>query len=445
MTRLIVLLAMALVLAPVAALVRASGVADALFSGPEPVEVPARLAGAPGTARTSPPEPAAPRFRQPEEDSLYALAARTAWRYVASQTHPDTGIPNSVIGYPYATVWDLASAIAGIHSAHGLGIIDRAEHDARMTAALRTLGSLPLFDGAALNKNYQIARGTPAGRDDRERPARRDGYGWSALDMGRLLVWLKIVERSSPPHAEAARAIVGRFDLDRLVADGYLRGVSVGPDGRVRGYQEGRLGYEQYAAAGFALWGVEVDRALSWRANARPVDVLGVTLEVDRRESGHLTSEPFLLIGIELGWWTPGWRTQAEAVLRAQEARYRQTGQITMATEDALPVGPYHFYYYTIHDEEPFAVRALGPQVPSPAPRWVSTKAAFAWYAIFPGPYPWEALRHVERGARDAELGWHSGLYEGTDRPTGGQNINTAAVVLEAALYRERRRPLMEP
>lgn len=445
MTRLIVLLAIALVLAPIAALVRASGVADGLFGGADRVAVPDELsvpAARPSAVPAQP--PAAPLFRQPEEDSVFAAAAQAAWRYVVSQTQPATGLPNSVIGYPYATVWDVASGLAAIHSAHGLGLIERAEYDRRMGAALRTVGSLRLFDGAAYNKNYQIARGVPAGRNDREAPSRPDGYGWSAVDIGRLLVWLKIVERGAPRHAEAARAAVARLDLDRLVAGGYLRGASLDREQRVRAYQEGRMGYEQYAAAGFALWGAEVGRALDLEANGEPVEVLGVSLLDDRRGNAFLTSEPFYLMGLELGWWSPAWRTQAERVLAAQQARHRRTGQITLASEDAIPVAPYYFYYYTLHDDgEDFAVRAQGARLPRPEPRWVSTKAAFAWYAVLPGEYAWEALRHVSDRALDPTTGWHSGVYERTARPTGSQNVNTAAVVLEAALYHRTRRPLI--
>ena len=48
--------------------------------------------------------------------------------------------------------------------------------------------------------------------------------------------------------------------------------------------------------------------------------------------------------------------------------------------------------------------------------------------------------------ARAAEGGggWGSGVYEGTGEPTGGHNLNTAAVILEAALYSATGRPLVE-
>ena len=73
-----------------------------------------------------------------------------------------------------------------------------------------------------------------------------------------------------------------RLDYGRLVRDGYLRGESV-LRGRVVGYQEGCIGYEQYAANGFALWGQRVERALDLLANARAAETLGVGLLADAR------------------------------------------------------------------------------------------------------------------------------------------------------------------
>ena len=445
MTRLIVVLALALVLAPLASLVLGVRPGEGLLRRPKVVEMPVEVASPAAKTDGAPPAPAPPpRFTHPEEGRLYDEGARLAWLYVENNSHAATGLASSVIGYPYGTIWDIGSALAALYCARGLGLIDEASYDERMGRALRTLGAMRIFDGAAFNKNYQVARGAVAGRNDRARPERADGYGWSATDVGRLLVWLKIIERADPEHAGQARAIVARLDMDRLVVDGYLNGGGLTTTGGVRVYQEGRIGYEQYAAAGFALWGHRPERALSWKPNVRDTSVLGVPILADRRANSLLTSEPFFLLGIELGWWDEEWRTQAEGVLAAQAARHEQSGQITMASEDALPVAPYYFYYYTIlSDGEPFAVRAIGKQVPRPAPRWVSTKAAFAWHALMPDEYTWTAVQEVSRRAARPRLGWSAGYHERSGEATGSENINTAAVVLEAALYRRLREPLV--
>ena len=407
----------------------------------EPVRPPAALldpAAAPMPEAVA--ERSEPEYRNPAEDSIFREAAELAWRYVDSQYQPATGLVNSVVSYPYATIWDMASTLAAYYSANRLGLLADAEYDQRVERALGTLADLPLFAGGAFNKNYQIARGVPAGRSDREIS---QGYGWSATDLGRLLVWLRIVAAGDPEHADDARAVVDRLAFERLVRDGYLWGEDLDRAGRRRAYPEGGIGYEQYAAAGFALWEQFADNALSIRENSEQIEVLGVPVPSDERPGAYLTSEPFVLMGMEVGWWSPYWRQAAEQVLAAQRARYEQTGQVTIVSEDAVPVPPYFFYYYTVHGRgDDFAVVTLTSPRGLPGPRWISTKGAFAWYALDPGPYTWRALQAVLPAANSG-VGWSSGIYEQSGRPTGGQNINTSAVILEAALYHRLRRPIL--
>lgn len=438
MQRFLIVLAAALLAAPFVSLL----VGGEWEPVPERIHSPAGLLDT--TIAPLPPEYATAgerSFRSPGEDSIFRRAAELAWHYVDRQYNPSTGLTNSVIGYPYATIWDMGSSLAAHYAAYELGLLAEEEYHIRTDRVLRTLGELPLFGGAAFNKNYQVRRGVPAGRSDRET---REGYGWSATDMGRLLVWLRIIATAHPRHADAAEAVVARVDLDRLVRDGYLWGEDLDPNGRHQVYQEGRVGYEQYAAAGFLLWGAHADSALSLRQNASTLEIFGVPVLVDQRGGGHLTSEPYLMLGMELGWWSPHWGEQARQLLAAQEARFRDTGQVTIVTEDAIPVAPHYFYYYTLHFEgSDFAVVALTSEEPLPGPRWISTKGAFAWYALEPNAYTWRALQAVQPAA-DPQAGWASGIYEESGRPTGGQNINTSAIILEAALYRQLGRPILE-
>lgn len=385
-------------------------------------------------------EPVIPSYVEAGEDSLFREAAAVAWSYVRTQYQPETGLTNSVIDYPYATIWDIGSTLAAYYCAHELGLLGETDFHSRMGRALETLGGLPLFANAAFNKNYQVSRGVPAGRNDREAA---EGYGWSATDIGRLLVWLEIIATAHSEHRAAAKGVMERLALDRIVVDGYLWGEDLDATGRRRRYQEGRLGYEQYAAAGFALWDARADLALRMAENSEEVDVMGIPVLRDTRVGGHLTSEPFLLMGMEIGWWSPQWRDLAARVLAAQQARFDRTGQITIVTEDAIPLAPHFFYYYTIHQAgENFAVVALNQPEPLDGPRWISSKGAFGWYALEPGPYTWQALQAVLPAA-DSDTGWSSGIYEESREPTLGQNINTSAVILEAALYHRLRQPIL--
>ena len=128
--------------------------------------------------------------------------------------------------------------------------------------------------------------------------------------------------------------------------------------------------------------------------------------------------------------------------LAAQQARYQRTGRVTLAAEDAVSRPPYFFYYYcAFANSKAFGIDVQDPRAAVDQPRWVSAKAAFAWHALRPSGYTELAIRTVAP-ARTA-AGWGAGVYEGTSASTGTLNINTAAVILTAALVQSRGTPLL--
>ncbi|HET7233303.1 MAG TPA: DUF3131 domain-containing protein [Longimicrobium sp.] len=403
---------------------------------------PAQTQQPPPPAPAPPPRVSSRQWGAVSDRDVFMNAARTAWTYVDQQYNPQTGLVNSVVNYKYATVWDIGSTLLALYSANQLGLLSDGDYDQRMRRALQTLTETRLFDNGAFNKNYHTESGRIAGRPGQE-SATADGYGWSAIDVGRLLLALKIIAANQPQYAAQAQAVAQRVDFGRTVQGGYLRGEDLSPGrGRQRAYQEGRLGYEQYAALGYAAWGHPADKALSVRENARPVNVLGVPVYADRRGNDLLTSEPFVMYGLEAGW-TPEVRDIAWRVLAAQEARYRQTGSVTIVNEDALNGPPYFLYYSVLGDGKEFLVAPPDGAPPGPTPRTVSTKGAYGWHALLPSGYTWLAVQKVE-GARTSK-GWGAGVFEESGRISGGENVNTAAVILEAALYAQRGCPLIQP
>jgi hypothetical protein len=376
------------------------------------------------------------------ERQFFQDAARTAWTYVDRQMDRSSGMVNSVEGYHYATVWDIGSGIIALYCANQLGLLPTDEYDRRMRTVLHTLATTRMYDNGAFNKNYSTTSGAMAGRNGKESEGAATGYGWSALDVGRLLVALKVVAVNHPQYAADIQQVVQRIDFNRVVEGGYMRGEDVGPrSGRPRRYQEGKIGYEQYTALGYAAWGHAPQLALDLRANTYPITVLGVPLLMDKR-GGQLTSEPFVMAGLEMGW-SPDMRELAWRVLAAQEARFRQTGKVTMVSEDALNRPPYFLYYSVYADGKAFNVAPPDGAPPGDTPRTVSTKAAFGWHALLPSPYTWRALQMLA-GAKTAS-GWGAGVFEDDGRISGAPNVNTAALVLESALYVMRGRPLVEP
>jgi hypothetical protein len=367
-------------------------------------------------------------------------AARSAWAYVRRNYQPATGFVGATDQYPYVTMWDVGSILGAFLSARQLGFITPEDYRTRVARVLRSLEAAALHDDAAFNRMYAAASGRMVGRD--HRPTRR-GYGWSATDLGRLLLWLKVVATHDPEYEPVARRIVDRLDLGRIVRDGYLRGEDVTSRGRHRAFQEGRIGYEQYAAAGFALWDIRAEHALDLNANATPVTVLGHAVLADRRGDDLLTSEPIVMLGLELGWPSPGWEDLARAVLAAQEERHRRTGLVTIVSEDAVPRPPAYFYYYVLHHNgQDFVVLTPSHDLVPWNLRWVSAKAAFAWHALMPSAYTWLALQTV-KGAETPNVGWTAGVYERSKVRVPSANLNTAAVIMEAAAYFARKCPLI--
>jgi hypothetical protein len=377
-------------------------------------------------------------FVSPEDRRLFDDAARSAWAYVTRHYVASTGLVDATSGYQYTTVWDIASGMAALYAGHALGLLNDREYDGRMRRVLATLRTMGVVDNAAFNKVYSTRTASMVGRNQEPTPR---GYGWSTTDLGRLLVWLKIIATNEPQYAEDVAAIVKRLDFTRLVADGYMWGQDFDASWKPHRYQEGQIGYEQYAASGFAAWGANVDRALRLHENGLPITMMGRTLFADARGRDRLTSDPIVLLGLELGW-DPLMERLARDLLGVQAARYRRTGLVTMVGEDSIGIPPDFFFYYNVYTHR----RAFGVDVQRRGayvdqPRWISAKAAVAWHALLPGPYTRLAMHSVAR-ARTA-TGWDSGVFEGTDTSTGAQNINTAAVILTAALYERRGHAIM--
>ena len=404
---------------------------------PSPTKSPASPETRLPTATIAPPaQPVTPQERQ-----LYLDAARNSWNFVSSITEPSTGLARAHATYSYVTLWDIAGVIAANYVAHELGFISDAVFDAHIGRILSTLSAVDLFDRRAFNRVYDAKTGRMVDNAGKISPI---GAGWSSVDIGRLLIWLRMVSNKQPRQAPLANQIVRRLDMSKLLSDGYLQGLEVDPKtGKRKTFTESEIGYQQYALSGFALWGAKVNPdGLDVRADVDVVNVLGVPLLTDSRGNDRVMSEPFIMLGLEPGYRSTEMQRQAGQVLAAQAARYQRTGIVTAASEDALPDPPYYFYYYSIyHRGKAFTIEGPGDRLYVERPRWVSTKAAFGWHAVLPNAYTALVLRTVQP-ARTAN-GWGSGVYEGTLSPTGVPSLNTAALIMESALYKIRGRPIL--
>lgn len=375
---------------------------------------------------------------QPKRRDLSAEERRwaaVAWRYFERNTDNETGLVHSVQDYPAATMWDTGSYLLALLAARRLDTIGEGEFDARMDKALASLARMPLYADALPNKSYSTS--TLAMVDYAGNPV-RSGIGWSALDVARLLIALNAVALQYPDHTEGAVQVIQRFDLSRAAANGALVGAVVTADGAMRELQEGRLGYEQYAAASYALTGFDARDALDYRPHLSWVAVQGVRVPVDNRDPkqygarNFVVSEPYMLAGLEFGW-DAATRELAWRVYRAQEERFRKTGVPTAVTEDHLDRAPYFAYNSVYSDGQAWnTVTEKGQSIPEL--RTLSVKAAFGWYALYQSEYAAKLVGSLE-GLYDPDKGWYAGRYEADGSPNRVLTANTNAVVLESLAY----------
>lgn len=372
------------------------------------------------------------------EGQFFDAAAASAWKQFDGLWNPRTGLAAATPDYARLTPWDIASVIAANYAGHRLGLLPESEYRKRMRTTLRTLATMPLYRKAVFHKMYFANNARMVSRTGKETTV---GYGWSATDLGRLLVWLRILAETDPEFRPAAQRIVRRINFDETVRDGYMWGGLLGTRGKLWRFQEGRIGYEQYAAAGFSYWGANVQGALDVKRNAKPTTVLGVPILADIRGLDRLNSEPFVLMGMELGM-TGDMEELARNVLAAQQARFEKTGNLTMVSEDAVSVPPYYFYYYCVLcNGRAFTVDVAEPGKHLDSPRWVSTKASFGYHVLYGTDYTRRVLEAVAKA--QTSRGWSSGVFEESLKPTHTYDINTAAIVLEAALYKKTGRPFI--
>lgn len=163
------------------------------------------------------------KVRHGELNEREMAVARNAWAYFVANTQPTTGLVNAVNKYPSTTMWDSASYLAALTAARELGIIDKAEFDRRLLQFMATLNKLVLFQNQVPNKVYNTITGQKV--NYLNKPGE---IGFSAIDIGRMLLWLKIIKERYPEHGNSIDNVVLGWDFTHVVDDcGMLYGAYV--------------------------------------------------------------------------------------------------------------------------------------------------------------------------------------------------------------------------
>lgn len=363
--------------------------------------------------------------------------AETAWTYFKNNVDKSTGLVGSVEGFSGTTLWDTASYLLGMISAQRLGIISDSLFQRRVSRALQSLSKLPLYDGKLPNKAYDVH--TLKMTDYANKPTAR-GIGWSAIDIARVMVPINILVWSYPELSEAARAVVDEWELSAMVQDGKLYGAMIDAKGETKLVQEGRIGYEEYAARTLLLMGYDVGQALAYDDYLEYVDVYGFDIPTDNRipeiydAHNYVVSESYILGGLEFGLDNRS-REYAWRIFNAQRKRFEDTGVLTAVSEDHIDRAPW-FVYNTVFTDGKIWNAITDTGEDASEHRALSTKSAIGWSVLFPTDYAKKLIEGVE-GLDNQRKGWYSGRYEADSKINKSLTANTNGVILESLHYKQ--------
>nr|WP_241261895.1 DUF3131 domain-containing protein [Leclercia adecarboxylata] len=333
---------------------------------------------------------------------------------------------NAHDGEPWLSLWSTGSYLFALVAAKQLTILTTDEFDERITAALFTLGRLPLN-----------AEGLPAAyyhADSLEILGKADS---SAIGMGRLLNALQTLLWRYPQHAAGVRDLFNQWKVGALVANNTATQAAAPLHHWALAVDEPRnsFGYRLYASHTLRL----IDSAAGLAVTNPPegqqmIDIDGIMvpdegLRTPWGRQPSLISLPYLLTGLELGFDAQS----AEIAWRIMQIQQRRHGlrisKPPISTDYAEPAPD---YVNDLPDRQPLQNSALHDAPPEQL-AITSTRTAFAWYALFRNGWS-EALRQQVQKLQVPGKGWQRGL-----NPDSSVNdvvdADTNAVVLESLAY----------
>jgi len=365
--------------------------------------------------------------------------AKIAWKYYEVNYQPKTGLVNSVDGYPSTTLWDSGSALGATIAAHQLGLITAKDFDDRITSLLATLNTLPLYRNEVPNKAYHTVTAKMVDYANKESP---DGIGYSAIDLSRMVTFLDLLGCLYPRHKTAAQRVLHRWSFCRIIAGGQMFGAAFDRAAVQESLnQEGRLGYEQYAALGWKRLGFDVHESATYRnASTQTIKIDNVAIAYDVRDPrkfgayNYVVTESYALEGLEYGRSAES-APLLRAIYEVQKRRYTRTGIVTAVSEDNVDRDPWFVYNTIFAAGTPWnTITDTGRDMS--ALKTTSVKAAFALAVLFPDDDYSKVLFDKIATAYDPAKGWYSGIYENGSGLNKAITANTNGIVLEALLYK---------
>ncbi|EAS43685.1 DUF3131 domain-containing protein [Photobacterium profundum] len=355
------------------------------------------------------------------------LLAKKASYYFERNENKKTGLTDSVQGYHHTTMWDIASDIGATLALEALELITTVQADAKLNRILTTLSTIPLYNDQLPNREYSTETGLPSGKNNN-----RNGNGWSALDIGRLLIWLEITIQQKPHFHKQVNIITERWLLTRAVHKKTLYGTRYQKNDELY-RQEGRLGYLQYAAQGYQLAGLDVASSFN-RDHTKIININDIPLYIDTRNVPFFTTDPYVLQAIELGenaaWWN-----QLEPIYQLHKQQYNQSKKLWMFSEDAISKSPWFSYNNIYFYGKSWLSTSPGGK-PIENPQVFSNKIAFGLSVIFEDAFSDVLRQAVIQNSRSSRV-IPTGIYK-NNAPNASYNINTNSLILVSLWYKSR-------
>ncbi|EGU31947.1 hypothetical protein VII00023_07824 [Vibrio ichthyoenteri ATCC 700023] len=364
------------------------------------------------------------------------LLTKKAQYYLERNRNKSTGLWDSVQGYTHSTMWDVASGIAGTLALEALNLKSKEQTHLELGKTLTTLRQMPLYKGWLPNREYSTKTGMPSGRLS-STPS--NGNGWSALDIGRLLIWLKILSQQHPELEEEILDLLSYWELNKAIHKGTLYGTKL-YNGKEYYRQEGRHGYLQYAATGFQLFGYKVPLP-DINDYISSIEISGTTLDIDNRNVPFMTSDPYVLASLEFGQHD-SWN-QISSIYSLHKQHSKKENKLFSYAEDAMNKNPWFAYNNLFYYGKSWTSVSPGGKVIE-NPQILSHKVAFGFSVIFDDVFSQQLYQAVLSNSLQARS-IPTGQYENGGTNTAF-NINTNSLILVALWYKQNgKQPLLHP
>ncbi len=367
--------------------------------------------------------------------------ARIAWTYFENNYNPETGLVNAVNNFPSTTMWDTGSALAATVAAYDFGFIGKKDFDDRITAMIGSFSRMKLFNDEAPNKVYNTK--TLQMVDYANKPTDL-GIGVSALDLARLLSWTRTLSCMHPKYHSSLETTLSRWNYDRIIQKQQMFGLAVNkfnPED-IKVWQEGRLGYEQYAAKIFERYGFDASVAADYENKFRGnTEIMGINIAHDNRDprkwhaNNYVLTESYTMDAMELGIDEQN-KQLVRNIFEVQKQRWRETGIVTAISEDNIDKAPW-FLYNTIFNAGEAWQTTNSSDVSYNHMKTISTKAAFSMALLYPEDEYSAVLMNAIESAYDPKKGWYSGIYESGAGYNKVTTANTNGVILSGFLYKK--------